>query len=48
MQDSLIIDRFNSLSVIPIGSNPDEFDRLIKKDLERWPKLIRELGIIIQ
>ena len=48
MRDPLIIERFNSLSVIPIGSNPDEFDRLIKKDLERWPKLIRELGITIQ
>ena len=48
MQDPLIIDRFNSLSVIPIGFNPDGFDILIKKDLERWPKLMRELGITIQ
>jgi tripartite-type tricarboxylate transporter receptor subunit TctC len=31
--------------ISPAGSDPDEFEKLIKSDLERWPKFIREIGI---
>jgi tripartite-type tricarboxylate transporter receptor subunit TctC len=31
--------------ISPAGSNPEEFAALIKSDLERWPKFIREIGV---
>jgi tripartite-type tricarboxylate transporter receptor subunit TctC len=31
--------------ISPAGSDPDEFAKLIKNDLERWPKFIREIGV---
>jgi len=40
-----MMERLNTMSVTPVGSTPQEFGRLLRKDLERWPKLIRELGI---
>ena len=43
-----MIERFNSLSITPVGSSPQEFDAIIKKDIGRWPKLIRELGVTSQ
>jgi tripartite-type tricarboxylate transporter receptor subunit TctC len=45
LREPATIERFNTISVTPVGSTAQEFDRLLKKDLERWPKLIRELGL---
>ena len=38
-------EKFEVLGFTIVGSTPAEFDALIKKELQRWPKLIRELGI---
>jgi len=40
-----IPERFEVLGFTVVGSTPAEFDALIKKEVQRWPKLIRELGI---
>jgi tripartite-type tricarboxylate transporter receptor subunit TctC len=38
-------EKFEVLGFTVVGSTPAEFDALIRKELQRWPKLIRELGI---
>ena len=38
-------EKFDVLGFTVVGSTPAEFDALIKKEVQRWPKLIRELGI---
>ena len=48
LREPAVIERFNSLSITPVGSSPQEFDAIIKKDIGRWPKLIRELGVTSQ
>lgn len=40
-----LADKFEVLGFTVVGSTPAEFDALIKKEVQRWPKLIRELGI---
>ena len=40
-----IPEKFDGLGFTVVGSTPAEFDALVKKELQRWPKLIRELGI---
>ena len=30
---------------VPAGSTPEEFEKIIRKDLDCWPRLIREAGI---
>lgn len=30
---------------VPVGSTPEEFAKIISKDLDRWPRLISEAGI---
>jgi len=38
-------EKFEVLGFTVVGSSPAEFDALIRKEVQRWPKLIRELGI---
>jgi tripartite-type tricarboxylate transporter receptor subunit TctC len=38
-------EKFDTLGFSIGGSTPAEFDALIKRELQRWPKVIRELGI---
>ncbi|MEK7875484.1 MAG: tripartite tricarboxylate transporter substrate binding protein [Pseudomonadota bacterium] len=45
LYESGIPEKFEVLGFTVVGSTPAEFDALIKKELQRWPKLIRELGI---
>ena len=45
LREPAMIERLNAMSVTIVGSSPQEFEKLLKKDLERWPKLIRELGL---
>lgn len=40
-----IPEKFEGLGFTVVSSTPAEFDALIRKELQRWPKLIRELGI---
>lgn len=45
LREPEIRERFETLSVTPVGSTPEEFGQLLEKDLKRWPALIHELGI---
>ena len=40
-----IVERMSSLGLQPTGSTPDEFAVLIKSDLEKWARIVREAGI---
>jgi tripartite-type tricarboxylate transporter receptor subunit TctC len=45
IKDPTFRPRLLEQGISPAGSNPDEFAALIKSDLERWPKFIREIGV---
>jgi tripartite-type tricarboxylate transporter receptor subunit TctC len=38
-------EKFDTLGFTIVGSTPAEFDALIRREAQRWPKVIRELGI---
>jgi tripartite-type tricarboxylate transporter receptor subunit TctC len=38
-------EKFDTLGFTIVGSTPAEFDAFIKRETQRWPKTIRELGI---
>jgi tripartite-type tricarboxylate transporter receptor subunit TctC len=31
----------------PVGSTPEEFDKLIREEIPKWAKVIREAGITL-
>jgi tripartite-type tricarboxylate transporter receptor subunit TctC len=37
--------RFESLGMVPVGSSPAEFTRLVRSDTEKWARVIREAKI---
>ena len=39
-------EKFDALGFTIVGSTPAEFAELIKRETARWPKVIKELGII--
>jgi tripartite-type tricarboxylate transporter receptor subunit TctC len=40
--------RLHDQGITPFGSTPAEFAEIVHRDLERWPKFIRELGIKVE
>jgi tripartite-type tricarboxylate transporter receptor subunit TctC len=38
-------EKFDTLGFTIVGSTPAEFDAFVKREAQRWPKIIRELGI---
>jgi tripartite-type tricarboxylate transporter receptor subunit TctC len=38
-------ERFAQLGAEPVGSTPDEFDRVIRDDITKWGKVVRALGV---
>lgn len=40
-----VADRLMSLGLDPTGGTPEEFTKVIRSDLERWGKIIRDSGI---
>ena len=40
--------RFSAQGLAPASSTPDEFLALIKSDLVRWPKIIKEAGLRVE
>ena len=45
LAEPAMVERFDKFGFTAIGSMPADFENLIKKDAQRWPQLIRELGI---
>ena len=45
LEDPALRQQFDKLGFTPAVSSPAEFDALIRKEAQRWPALIRELGI---
>ena len=43
-----VAERFLALGLDAVGSTPAEFGQFIKADLDKWTKLVRELGLKLQ
>jgi tripartite-type tricarboxylate transporter receptor subunit TctC len=46
-QASDVHSRFVSLGLEPVGNGPAEFSRIIRDDLSRWAKVVRNANIRI-
>jgi tripartite-type tricarboxylate transporter receptor subunit TctC len=42
-----IVERMTSTGNEPVGSTPQEFDTLIRDEIPKWRKVIREAGITL-
>lgn len=40
--------RMRELNLVPIGNTPQEFDAVLRSDLDKWARFVRELGIKIE
>jgi tripartite-type tricarboxylate transporter receptor subunit TctC len=38
-------ERFGKLGAEPVGSAPEEFDALIKSEIAKWGKVVKESGL---
>ncbi len=45
MRDPEVVKLLNDQQVTPMATGPEEFEALIKSDLERWAKVIKTVGI---
>ena len=45
LKDESVRKSFASMGVVAIGSSPDEFGRLIRDDLQRWMRVVKEKNI---
>jgi tripartite-type tricarboxylate transporter receptor subunit TctC len=45
MRDPDVVKLLNDQQVTPMATGPEEFETLIKADLERWAKVIKTVGI---
>jgi tripartite-type tricarboxylate transporter receptor subunit TctC len=45
LQEPAMVQRLEKIGFTAVGSTPAEFDALVRKERQRWPDLIRELGI---
>jgi tripartite-type tricarboxylate transporter receptor subunit TctC len=45
MQDPAVVTLLTDQQVTPMPSGPQEFEQLIKSDLERWTGVIKAAGI---
>ena len=45
MRDPEVVKLLTDQQVTPMATGPDEFEQLIKSDLERWANVIRSAGI---
>jgi tripartite-type tricarboxylate transporter receptor subunit TctC len=42
-----IVERMSATGNEPVGSTPEEFDRLIREEIPKWAKVIRQAKITI-
>lgn len=40
--------RMRELNLVPIGNTPAQFDTMLRSDLDKWTRFVRELGIKIE
>ena len=38
-------ERFSKLGAEPVGNAPEEFDALIKSEIAKWAKVVKEAGL---
>jgi tripartite-type tricarboxylate transporter receptor subunit TctC len=48
IKDAAFAQKLVEQGISPAGSSPEDFAALIKSDLERWPKFIREIGVKVE
>ena len=41
-------DKLAALGFSPVGSTPEEYSALIKADIDRWSKVVRDAGIKVE
>jgi tripartite-type tricarboxylate transporter receptor subunit TctC len=39
--------RMAEFGVIPVGNSPEEYDAMIRADIAKWSKVIKDAGIAI-
>ncbi len=47
LQSSEIRSRFDQIGMTPVGNRPDELEKTIKEDSQRWAKIIRERKLFV-
>ena len=45
LSDPVVAEKFSTVGLTIVGSNPTQFANFVKSETMRWPKLIREFGI---
>lgn len=45
LQDAGVRERFSQLGLVPVGNTPQEFSEIVKRDVEKYRKIILESGI---
>jgi tripartite-type tricarboxylate transporter receptor subunit TctC len=48
IKDAAFAQKLVEQGISPAGSSPEDLAALIKSDLERWPKFIREIGVKVE
>ena len=47
MQSPAAQARFTEFGIIPSGSSPEQFEALIKSEIEKWQKVVKEANITV-
>jgi tripartite-type tricarboxylate transporter receptor subunit TctC len=45
IQDPSLRTRFQEIGLVPMSNTPEEFAAFIKRDSEKWQKIIRDSGV---
>ena len=40
-----VVRRFEEISFTPVGDTPEAFGAFVKAEIEKWGKIVRELGL---
>jgi tripartite-type tricarboxylate transporter receptor subunit TctC len=40
-----VTQRLRAIGYVPVGNSPEEFAAIIKSDIAKWEKVIRDAGI---
>ncbi len=46
LKEPAVKERFLSLAIDPVGTSPEEFVDILKKDMVKWSKVIKDQGIV--